>query len=132
MLGIVPDVSGLSRDWGRRLAALLLVCACAARPGTIGAILVREDTGRTYIRDVPSHLAAYRAGLRRGDELLFVEGRQVSSLTDAELHRLLAGAVDDEVQLTLVRDGATILRVSLARTPAEPYRATPLDQQGNR
>jgi len=103
----------------------VLLAACASRAGTIGAILTREETGRTFVRDVPPHLAAYQAGVRRGDEILFVEGRQVRSLSDAELHSLLSGSVDQEVHLTLARDGATILRLSVARSPAEPYRPAP-------
>lgn len=113
-----------------RFCSILCVCAvllaaCAPRAGTIGAILTREQTGRTFVRDVPPHLAAYQAGVRRGDEILFVEGRQVGSLTDAELHTLLSGSVDQEVHLTLARDGTTILRLSVARSPAEPYRPAP-------
>lgn len=104
---------------------VVLLSACAPRAGTIGAILTREQTGRTFVRDVPPHLAAYQAGVRRGDEILFVEGRPVRSLSDAQLHSLLSGAVDQEVQLTLARDGTTILRLRVSRSPSEPYRPAP-------
>jgi len=116
---------GAARSWSLLAACAVLLVACASRAGTIGAILTREQSGRTFVRDVPPHLAAYQAGVRRGDEVLFVEGRQVGSLSDAELHSLLSGPVDQEVHLTLARDKTTILRLSVSRSPAEPYRPAP-------
>lgn len=123
-------------NWGRRRALTVFfgLCAvslaaslgtfvgCAPSPrGTIGAILARQRDGRVLIRDVPEHLAAYRAGIRPGDELLYVEGQDVARLSDADLARLLEGAVEEPVRLTLAR-GETILRLTLKRSMAEPYR----------
>lgn len=117
----------------RRLTALLCCCAlfggalppltaCAGPPpGTIGAVLGRQGSGRVFLREVPPHLAAGRAGLRAGDEILFVDGRDVRLLTEAELRRALGGQVGETVQLTLAR-GEEILRVTLTRSQAEPYR----------
>lgn len=102
------------------LSGTALGCASSSR-GTIGAILARQRDGRVFIRDVPEHLAAYRAGIRSGDELLYVEGQEIRRLTDADLARLLEGAVDEPVRLTLAR-GETILRLTLKRSMAEPYR----------
>lgn len=76
----------------------------------------RED-GRVFLREVPPDLAAGRAGLQEGDELLLIEGRDVRQMSEADIHQALGGPVGESVRLTLVRNGE-ILRVTLARTPA--------------
>ncbi|HSC86995.1 MAG TPA: PDZ domain-containing protein [Polyangiaceae bacterium] len=108
----------------RALVALVLgfVVACGGSShGTIGAVLGRRGDGRVFLRDVPEHLAAGRAGLKPGDEVLLVDGRDVRSLDERELRAALEGAVGEEVKLTLVRDGE-VLRVTLKRSMAEAYR----------
>ena len=115
-------MSGLSRE--RFLTTLLVLGAGACGPpvrGTIGAVLLRRTSGRVFIRDVPEHLAAYRAGIRPGDELLLVEGQDVRRLSDEDLSRVLSGRVDEVVRLTLVR-GREVLRLEVRRSMAEPYR----------
>lgn len=107
---------------GGLLCMILFVQCTAGAHGTIGAILAREQAGRTFVRDAPEHLAAFEAGIRPGDELLFVNGLEVKTLSDEELHDQLSGAVGQEVQLTLARGGHEILRLSVRRSPAEPYR----------
>lgn len=106
------------------LVVVLGTCVGACGPparGTIGAILLRRSSGRVFIRDVPPHLAAYRAGVRSGDELLLIEGQDVRRLTDADLSRVLSGKVGEPVRLTLAR-GERILRLEVQRSMAEPYR----------
>ncbi len=103
------------------LAAVLQTACATSTRGTIGAILGRQVGGRTFVRDTPQHLAAFQAGIRPGDELLFVDGREVSSLSDEELRAALHGRIGEKVSLTLVRGGDEILRVSLARSAAESY-----------
>lgn len=101
---------------------LLLIAACSSTThGTIGAILGRGDSGRTYVRAAPEHLAAYRAGIRTGDELLFVDGHEVQGLTDEQLRQILEGGIGQEIQLTLARGQTEIVRVTLSRSRAEPY-----------
>ena len=68
------------------------------------------------LREVPENLAAARAGLRPGDELLLIDGRDVRELTERGVHQALAGNVGDPVKLTLLRDGR-VVRVTLRRTP---------------
>lgn len=98
------------------------IIGCGRPPrGTIGAVLLRKGDGRVFIRDVPPHLAAAKAGVRSGDELLLVEGQDVRRLGDEDLRRLLSGQVGEEVKLTLSR-GAEVLRVTVRRSMAEPYR----------
>jgi C-terminal processing protease CtpA/Prc len=98
--------------------------ACASPPpGTIGAILARDASGHTYVREVPEQLAAYDAGIRPGDELLFVDGQEAQSLSDRELQGLLGGVVGQEVQLTLVRNHSQVIRVTVARSKAQRYKS---------
>lgn len=115
---------------GPALSSLLLVTflllgfllGCGPPPrGTIGAVLLRKDDGRVYVRDVPAHLAAAKAGVRPGDELLLIEGQDVRRLGDDDLRRVLSGHVSEPVRLTFVRD-EEVLRVTIQRSMAEPYR----------
>ncbi len=106
----------------RRFALAVLLCiasACAPPKGTIGAVLGQQSDGRVFLRDVPLGLAASKAGLREGDELLLIEGRDVRRMTSEEIHRALEGEVGQTVRLTLVR-GERVLRVTLTRTAAPP------------
>lgn len=85
--------------------------------GSIGAILARDaESGRVLVEEAPQGLAASAAGIERGDELIVVDGVQVTELSPDELRRKLRGEVGSEVKVTLAR-GDRILRVSLKRTP---------------
>lgn len=104
-------------------ALFLLFCAllsdCAARKGTIGALIAEdEQTGRLFVREVPPGLAAARANLKPGDEILFIDGLDVRPMDPKQIHAALVGEVDSEVKLTLIRD-EQVLRVTLKRTEAQ-------------
>lgn len=99
------------------LLPALLLPACAAERGTIGAVLGQSAEQRLILREVPPNLAAGRAGLLPGDELLLIDGRDVRELDERRVHHALGGAVGDPVKLTLLRDGR-VIRVTLRRTPA--------------
>jgi len=90
--------------------------ACAPDRGTIGAVLAQTQDQRLVLRDVPPDLAAGRAGLRPGDEVLLIDGRDVRELDERGVHRVLSGEVGDAVKLTLLREGR-VIRVTLRRTP---------------
>lgn len=103
-----------------------MICAtavgCGPLPrGTIGAVLLRKEDGRVIVRDVPPHLAAARAGVLPGDELLLIEGQDVRRLGEDDLRRVLSGYVGEPVRLTFVR-GEQVRRVTIQRSMAEPYR----------
>ena len=106
-----------------RLAFLtaLLLNACAAQRGTIGAVLAQRDDRTLVVREAPANLAAAKAGIEPGDELLLIDGRDVRAMTSDEVHRALAGDVGQTVKLTVVR-GDRVLRVTLSRSPAEPVK----------
>ncbi|WP_437277023.1 PDZ domain-containing protein [Sorangium sp. So ce375] len=103
-----------SRSWS---AALLLVAAgCTASVGSIGAVLGRDNESQAlYVRDVPQGLAAERAGLIPGDEIMMIDGVYVRDLSSAAVRDRLRGAVGSAVELTVVR-GGDVRRVRVVRT----------------
>ena len=107
------------------LAALALACGVLAAGclppdrGTIGAVLAQTPDQRLVLREVPAELAAGRAGLQPGDELLLIDGRDVRELDATGVHQALIGDVGDPVKLTLLREGR-VIRVTLRRTPVPP------------
>lgn len=107
--------------WGLALGLALLALGCATPPhGTIGAILGQQGDGRVFIRAAPEDLGAAQAGLRPGDEIMFIDGVQASTLSPEELSALLGGPVGAPVQLTVLRD-EEVLRVTVTRTEARKY-----------
>ena len=105
---------------GALLACLSLgitLGACGADRGTIGALIAQTPDKQLILREVPPKLAAAQAGLRPGDEILLIDGRDVRELTERGVHQALAGNIGDPVKLTLLRDGH-VVRVTLRRTPA--------------
>ena len=93
------------------------LAACAADPGSIGAVLAQSrHDGRVTLRDVPSGYPAAEAGVARGDEVLLIDGRDVRSLSPEAIHQLLQGEVGTMVNLTLLRRGK-IERVAVKRAP---------------
>ena len=111
--------------WQRFGAALLCVAGvalladCLPQKGTIGAVIAQDDeSGRLFLREVPPRLAADRAALKAGDEILLIDGRDVRALDPKQIHAALVGEVASPVKLTLIRD-EQVLRVTLQRTEAQ-------------
>jgi C-terminal processing protease CtpA/Prc len=98
------------------LGLIFLAGGCVPDRGTIGAVLAQTTDQRLVLREVPPDLAAGRAGLAPGDEILLIDGRDVRELDERGVHRTLSGSAGDPVKLTLLREGR-ILRVTLRRTP---------------
>ena len=95
-----------------------LLPGCVAQHGTIGAVIAQEpDTGRLFLRDVPPGLAAAKAGLKTGDEILLIDGVDVRAMDAKQIHAVLTGDIDAAVKLTVVR-GEQVLRVTVKRTEA--------------
>lgn len=113
-----------ARPWLPALVALpswLALAACAPQRGTIGAVLGQSPDKRLVLREVPPRLAAGRAGLQPGDEVILIDGRDVRELDERGVHRALSGDVDEPVKLTLLREGR-VVRVTLRRTPVPEKR----------
>lgn len=93
------------------------LAACATqRPGSIGAQLLRDnETGALYVRDLSPNLAAERAGMTPGDEIIMIEGHYVRELGAPRVREMLRGDVNTPVRLTVVR-GEQVLRVRIVRT----------------
>jgi C-terminal processing protease CtpA/Prc len=104
-------------------AGLPFAVGCASQRGTIGAVLAQTGEGKIYLKEVPRGLAADRAGLHEGDEILLVDGRDVRPLDVKQLDQALTGKVGDPIKLTVVR-GEQVLRVTLRLTPARRHRAS--------
>jgi carboxyl-terminal processing protease len=107
----------------RCLAACLLgvLLGCTPQRGTIGAVLGQDRDGHLFVREVPEDLAAAKADLRPGDEILLIDGKDARAMSAKGVHEALSGEVGEPVRLTLVRDGQ-IVRVTLKRTAARRYR----------
>jgi C-terminal processing protease CtpA/Prc len=109
------------------LAAVLT--ACAAGPGSIGAVLGRDDESRAlHVREVPPGLAADGAGLTPGDEIVMIDGVYARDLPVREVRRLLRGEVGTTVDLTVVR-GREVRRVRVTRTALREPEVRPREQR---
>jgi C-terminal processing protease CtpA/Prc len=104
------------------LALAISSAGCGGSTGTIGAVLGQRPDGRLFVREAPAHLAAAEHGVRVGDEVLLIDGRDVRAMSVREVHRALEGDIGETVKLTLVR-GGDIIRVTLRLTPAVRARA---------
>ncbi len=100
------------------LALQLALVRCAPAQGTVGAMLAQDSDGRLTVREAPPGLAADKAGLAAGDELLLIDGVDVRALDDKAIHRALSGEIGTEVKLTVLR-GEEVLHLTLKRTPAK-------------
>jgi C-terminal processing protease CtpA/Prc len=87
--------------------------------GSIGAVLAQSHPdGKVTVRDAPPGLPAALSGIVPGDEILFIEGRDVRSMSPEAIHLALEGEVGSTVQLTVLHQGK-IQRVTLKRAPLE-------------
>jgi carboxyl-terminal processing protease len=98
----------------------LIATSCAGQRGTIGAVLAQDQDQRLFVREIPDGLAADRAGLEIGDEILTIDGHDARAMSVAAVHQALWGEVGEPVKLTLVRRGE-VVRVTLKRTPARKH-----------
>ncbi len=98
---------------------LTALVGCVPQKGTIGAVIAQDDdSGRLFLNEVPPGLAAARADLKVGDEILLIDGLDVRFMDAKQINAALVGDVDSTVKLTLIRD-EQVLRVTLKRTEAQ-------------
>lgn len=93
--------------------------ACGPPRGTIGAVLARQPSGQLEVREVPGRLAASKAGLEPGDQVLLIDGKDVRAMSAEQVHQSLSGNVGDPVKLTVVR-GDEVVRLTIKRSLAPP------------
>ncbi|WP_245678094.1 PDZ domain-containing protein [Chondromyces crocatus] len=113
------------------VALPLALAACrSAQIGSVGAVLGRDgETQAVYIRDVPSGLAADRAGLLPGDEILMIDGVYVRALTSKDLRARLRGDPGSTVELTVAR-GSDVRRLRVIRSELrEGRKAAPREER---
>jgi C-terminal processing protease CtpA/Prc len=102
------------------LLLLSALAACEAPRGTIGAVIAQDgETRRLFVRDVPPGLAADKAGIKPGDEILLIDGLDVRAMNAHQIHAALSGDVDATVKLTLTRGDQQVIRATLKRTEAK-------------
>lgn len=88
------------------VGAVLGGCGGGTGVGSIGAVLGRDpDSGALHVRGVPEGNAADKAGLVEGDQIVFVDGRDVRELEVPELRKVLRGEPGTHVELTVLREG---------------------------
>src|SRR5690606_20926302 len=73
--------------------------------GGIGAI-TREFGGRTVVTMIIEGFEAQKIGLKIGDEILKIDGVDLSRLTREEASRLMKGQIGTTVRLTVKRPGS--------------------------
>jgi carboxyl-terminal processing protease len=111
----------VQRRLSKLIAALAVMLAqCAPTMGSIGAMLVQSHPdGKVTVRDAPPGLPAAQAGLVPGDQILFINGRDVRDMSPDAIHLALEGEVGSTVELTVAHRGQ-IERMLLKRAPLEP------------
>jgi carboxyl-terminal processing protease len=93
--------------------------------GGVGA-LIEQDSSKVYISDPYQGSPAERAGLRAGDIIKEVDGRNVAGKSTSEISPMMKGAVGSSVKLTVERPytrekiTVTLVREKI-RFPNVPY-----------
>ena len=59
------------------------------------------------------------AGIKRGDEIVLIDGLDVRAMNTHQIHAALSGDVDATVKLTLTRGDQQVIRATLKRTEAQ-------------
>jgi C-terminal processing protease CtpA/Prc len=105
---------------GAALASLGATCERGGDswPGGIGAVLGHSsEEHRLVVRDVPPDTPAAEAGLEPGDEILAIDGREVSELSVREVIVALRGEVGTRVRLRVRRGDEAEREVEVMRAP---------------
>jgi len=81
----------------------------------IGIQIAIDDKSRLIIFNSYEGTPAYRAGLKPADEIVSIDGRPTKGLTVEEAAKMIRGAVDTEVALTLRRDERSPFTIRIKR-----------------
>lgn len=93
--------------------------------GGVGAETIRLDD-RVFISNLTEGSVAYRKGLKVGDEIIAVDGREIAGLTHEEVMAMVKGELKTDLNLTTKRLGTDeLLEFNLEREkvviPNVPY-----------
>jgi thiol-disulfide isomerase/thioredoxin len=120
-------------DGGPTLAEFL------QRYGIGAQIVSRKDPPRSFINETLPGGPAAKAGLQKGDELIAIDGQQVSALPLAETVQLLVTQQPGTVHLRIRREGreldVEVQRVPTSQlygSPRPPLEQMPLPRRGDR
>lgn len=103
---------GIHGHWAWALVVVALcLSACGGKPGGIHAKMLWSEESGLVVAELPREGHAWRAGLRPSDEILRIDGRDLSSLSMKEVLAALRGPVGSKVTVT-------IRRVSQEASPA--------------
>lgn len=98
-------------------AMVVLGTACgSAAPGTIGAALGQRADRRLFVRSLPPGEGAERAGLRLDEEIVALDGKEVSGMSQEDIRRAVRGDVGSTLTVTVLRGGVR-REVKVTRTP---------------
>jgi carboxyl-terminal processing protease len=71
--------------------------------GGIGVVLGENQQGQAYVADVYPNTPAAKAGMKRGDVFVAINGKRQSKWTSDEVVKLVRGPEGTQVQLTMLR-----------------------------
>lgn len=74
----------------------------------IGAVCQKSDEGGIVIVEPYSNAPAYKAGVRKGDRVIKVDGKDIMDMDLSAAVVLIKGDKGTQVKLTVVRDGQTM------------------------
>ena len=74
----------------------------------IGAVCQKSDEGGIVIVEPYSNAPAYKAGVRKGDRVIKVDGKDIMDMDLSAAVALIKGDKGTQVNLTVVRDGQTM------------------------
>jgi len=84
------------------------------RRGMIG-IQLAEKEGQFYVFKVFNNSPAEKAGLKDGDTLLKIEGKELTGLTLPQVVKMFDGTPDTEVDVTVLRGGSEVAGLKVSR-----------------
>jgi Tfp pilus assembly protein PilF len=90
--------------------------------GAVG-VRIEQDGGGVIIREVVAGSSAERAGLRAGDRLIAIDGKEVAGLKTAEVAQRLRGAPGTTVTIKVLRAGSAEPLVVAVTRSGEPQAA---------